>query len=188
MATKHPERRVAELPSIGIGAISPHATRVLAEPWRSGDESRWSTPVFECVPILSRPTAGGSSPPIGIGRAAPDQPDSTASLQPTPGHPGDAIGAPWDGALLDNRIGLVFVWLFQNLFHTRTGWTNRNRSGTQKARVCGPFTKAVFRTRTGDPPYGSLSTDVESYLASRERARSRIADADGRSAHRSDAE
>ena len=51
----------------------------------------------------------------------------------------------------DNKIAAFFVWLFQNLFHTRSRWTKCSASAKRKPRLCGAFVRALFRTRTGDP-------------------------------------
>jgi hypothetical protein len=51
----------------------------------------------------------------------------------------------------DNEIATSFVWLFQNLFHTRARWTKCSAEEEQKDLFCGTFVRALFRTRTGDP-------------------------------------
>jgi hypothetical protein len=77
-----------------------------------------------------------------------------AFAKPRPGYAHDSAG-PGRGrrsdAWLDNKIAALFVWLFQNLFHTRARWTKCSAPEKQKPRVCGAFVRALFRTRTGDP-------------------------------------
>jgi hypothetical protein len=49
---------------------------------------------------------------------------------PRPSPPGTA--APLDDASTGNEIAPIFVWLFQNLFHTRARWTKCSETRKQK--------------------------------------------------------
>jgi hypothetical protein len=72
--------------------------------------------------------------PVLLGHSvAPTKPATAVPSQPT--------SAPV--SFVDNEIGAIFFWLFQNLFHTCARWRKCNELQKQKPSICGAFGQAL---------------------------------------------